>query len=78
MLRAGFFLTGLVAFAWFFRLITYEPRLFGELEFIYITFLAAVAVIVIWVSIAIASAIETSRRLREEMRKEGWPGRPDA
>ena len=79
MVRSGFFLTGLVALGWFVYVMTYEPKVLGELEFLYITFVCAVAVIVIWVSIAIAGARETSRRLHEEMRDEDWPwGRPSA
>jgi hypothetical protein len=70
MVRLGWLLTGLVAVAWLVRVITWEPAIFGEFEFVFITFLAALAIILIWLVVLIASSIAAGARLRREMREE--------
>lgn len=78
MIRAGWFLTGLVALAWLVNVVAYEPFLYPELEWIFITFMAALVVIAIWIVIGIVSGIEASARIRCEMRSEQPPDRVDS
>ncbi len=69
VVRIGWFLTGLVTVAWAARTVAYS-RETADLGFIFITFCAALAVIVVWIGILIASSITAGCRLRREMRNE--------